>query len=704
MSEHDEIAKAPLVLLVDDQPSNLAILRRLVESTGYRTCQAENGELAIQLLETLQPDAMLLDIFMPVLDGFGVLQAVRRHPTLSYTPIIIVTAAAELNVRQQAYNEGADDFLLKPVDAATLRARLRVAIRLKQVLSRMDKERERLAFIANISRELTHINSLNGMLDHMVHVCSSALHAEHGNLILLDTASTVSDVLANANSQINLQDVRRVLTEGAAGHAIRSGASVRIDDVVNDPRWLHIPTSEIQSGSALLVPIDDADGPLGVLSMYHPSLWYFTPDDQALLELVAYQVAGLIRQARLREEQVTLTDQLSLQTRQLQLVNTLAQSLTSNLDLSTLYQVIDQQMQQLMGKIAVGWYALDEASTILAYSSRPQPNVNKAVDAITHQAMVQIAQLDRSTRFSLHDAPQIPMITTLLESGYEGCIAIPLHQQGRLLGILMIGAYGRLFTSDEESLLEMARPHLAVALANAQAVADQSARHIEQAELRHLRNMAELAGQMAHHFNNLFAAILGNTQLAELDAVSEDQQMLLATVVDQVRDGAAMIRRLHLLKGGERVAPPFSLDVEETLPSLLEHIAQSTGLPLVQTDIAPNLQIAVHERELLTLFGELLANAYESGGDPDAVVLQARQASHHVSITITDAGKGVAEHLATDIWRPFLTTHGPQRLGLGLPICAAVMWRIGGIITLTPNIDRPGMTATLLFPQVAGGH
>jgi GAF domain-containing protein len=566
----------------------------------------------------------------------------------------------------------------------------------------MDKERERLAFIAKISRELTHINALNDLLDHMVRVCSQALRAENGYLILLDRAAGVSDVLVSIPTQIDLQDVRQVLVDGAAGHVIRTGASVRIDDVVNDPRWLIVPSSQIQSGSALLVPIDDADGLLGLLLLYHPDLWYFTADDQTLLELVAYQVAGLIRQARLREEQVALTDQLSLQTRQLQLVNTLAQSLTSNLDLSTLYQVIDQQMQQLMGQIAIGWYALGENSTTLAYSSRPQLNINQHVDLTTHQAMLKLSRLDHTTRFSLRDTPQIPTIIDLLASGYEGCIAIPLHQQGRLLGILMIAAYGRLFTSEEESLLEMARPHLAVALANAQAVADQSARHTEQAELRHLRNMAELAGQMAHHFNNLFAAILGNTQLAELDAVSADQQQLLSTVVDQVRDGAAMIRRLHLLKGGERVAPPFDLDIAETLPSLLDHIAQNVGLPLPRAEVAPNLLIAVHERELLTLLSELLANAYESGGDAQAVVLRARQTPPHISVTITDAGKGVPDHLTTEIWRPFLTTRGPQRLGLGLPICAAVMWRIKGTITLTPNSDGPGMTATLLFPQATG--
>lgn len=706
MVERSQEPNVPLVLLVDDQPSNLVFLRRMVEAAGYRVCEAEDGLVALDMFERLQPDVVLLDLFMPLLDGFGVLRAIRKHPTLNYIPVIIITAASDQDVRQQAYNHGADDFLPKPVDSTTLQARLRVATRLKHMIWHSQQERERFAFIANISRELAHITSLHDMLEHMVNVCTATLHADQGSLILVRDREDVTEILTTSESvMMDPEHVQKVVRNGAAGHVLRTGRSLLMDNVQTSPYWMHIETSGVQRGSGLIVPIDDADGPLGTLSVYHHQVGFFTPGDQSLLESVAYQVAGLIRQAYLREEQAALAEQLSRQTRQLQLVNTLAQTLTSNLDLKTLYRVIDEQMQHLIGEVAVGWYAFGPYETTLAYSSRMDLHGEILIDASIHEALQQLIELNHTVSLALAEAPPIPLILQLIEEGHVGCMAIPLNHQSRTLGILMLAIKGRLFSDEEISLVEMARPHLAVALANAQAVADQEARHSEQAELRHLRNMAELSGQMAHHFNNLFAAILGNTQLAELDAVNEDQQALLATVVEQVRDGAAMIKRLHLLKGGDRGTSTLMLDLDEVLPGFLEHLSVTSGMPLVKTQLAPNVLVPIRERDLFILCSELLTNAFESGSDPEEVVLQAGQNSHYSYISVRDKGRGVdAKHLSSDVWRPFWTTHGPQRLGLGLPICAAIMWRIGGTITLAPNNPAPGMTATLQFPLYHGEH
>ena len=704
MTEPDVQGYSPLVLIVDDHQINLVLLCRLVESAGYRVCEAQDGAVALKLLDQMEPDVILLDVFMPTMDGFEVLQAVRNHPTLHYTPVIIITAGSEIHIRQQAYQHGADDFLLKPVDPATLRARLWVATRQKQLVSHINQERERFALMATISRELAHITSLHDTLEYMVNVCTTTLHATQGSLILVRNTSNVVEVLTtNDRVRINMAHMEQVIVRGAAGYVVQHQRSLLIDDIYTSSYWLHLPTSTIQRGSALIVPIDDAAGLLGTLGVFHDQTHYFTPDDQTLLELVAHQVAGLIRQAHLREEQAILTEQLSLQTRQLALVNTLAQTLTSNLDLNTLYKAIDQQMQHLMGDVVIGWYVFGLATTTLAYTTKPMMTSGSVVDSTLHEALQHLVKLDRAEPFELAFAPQIAVVKELIEAGYVGCLAIPLHHQGGVLGVLMLSAADRMFTAEEVLLVEMARPHLAVALANAQAVADQAARSNEQAELRHLRSMSELSGQMAHHFNNLFAAILGNTQLAELDAVNDDQQMLLATIVDQVRDGAAMIKRLHLLKGGDRGTSTLTLDVDDVLPGYLEHLAVTNKTPFTHATIEPNVFFPLRERELFTLSSELLSNAYEAGSEAAQVRMKVYQTSQHMCLSVRDAGCGInPHHMHSDIWRPFWTTHGPQRLGLGLPICAAIMWRVGGTITLAPNIGAPGMTATLLFPKPKG--
>ncbi len=702
MVERLRMSEAPLILLVDDQPSNLVLLQQMVRWVGYRTCEAQTGQQALELVETAQPDVVVLDILLPDMDGFSVLRAIRDNPTLSYIPVIMITAQEQASARQRAYIEGADDFLLKPIESETLRARLRVAVHLKRTLSRVEMERERFAFIASLSRELGQIDSLMDMLEHIVTVCTNTLHAHHGNLIVLrETGEHVDVLTASHQVRLNIDDVHRVLAHGAAGHVIKTGKSLCIDNIQTDPHWLQIEGSTVSQGSALLVPLGDIEDPLGVLAIYHNQICYFTPEDQDLLELVARQITGLLRQARLRDEQNVLTQQLQQQARQLRLVNSLAQTLSGNLDLPMLYEAINQQMRLLLGDVATGWFAIND-DVSMAYSSVAQ-SIQSPLDAATLKTVLEMAQLERTTRVALNSLPPISIVAQLLGSEYSGAIAVPLHHQGTTLGILMIAVRQRQFTKEEESLLEMARPHLAVAMATAQTIADREARQAEQAELVHLRHMAELAGQMAHHFNNLFAAILGNTQLAELDAVNEDQQMLLATVVEQVRDGAAMIRRLHLLKGGERIPPSFALDLAETMPVILDHLEHTNAIPhITNLDIPAGLMILVHERELITLCSELISNALEAGADPQQIHIRAWDTKHYVAMAISDSGHGIDEQQLNSIWRPFWTTHGPQRLGLGLPICSAVMWRMGGRINITTNAPAPGMTVTLQFPNATG--
>ncbi|HEY1011462.1 MAG TPA: response regulator [Herpetosiphonaceae bacterium] len=697
-----------LVLLVDDQPLNCQIMQRLVEQAGYRTMLAYNGREALELVELYLPEVVLLDVWMPDMDGFSVLRAIRAHPNLSYTPVIMVTAVEDSAARQQAYVDGADDFLLKPVDGSMLLARLRTALSLKQSLSRVELDRERFAFVAKISRDLYKLRSTGEMLEYMVDVCAKTLRATHANMLLVDQADEPVNVLtANRTTNLSAEDVRLVLHKGAAGIVVRTGASLRINDITADKHWLLIPSSAIQQGSAMLVPVLDQDEVLGVLSVYHDLINYFTDDDQTLLELVAGQIAGMIRQARLREDQEQLTAQLTRQTRQLELTNALAQALSANLDFEDLYQVINEQMRVLMGHMALAIFSIEDHAARVVHASRvPElPHVTDPqalVDEQTSLSLGWISARNRTLRYKLSAGSSFPLVRVLGEAGFVGGMGVPLHHQGQPLGVLMLAVMDREFTPEDESLLEMARPHLSVALANARTIADRTARQIEQAELVHLRNMAELSGQMAHHFNNLFAAILGNTQLAELEATSPEQQMLLATVVEQVRDGAAMIGRLRLLRGGDRMPPPFPLDLSDALPPMLDHLAvRIAGGGGIRLEVEPGLFVMVHEREMQTLLAELLNNAVESGSPTEQIVVRAAGQGRHVVVSVRDAGRGIRDDQMALIWRPFWTSHGPQRLGLGLPISSSLMWRAGGQVTLTPNEDGPGVTAAVRLPRAS---
>ena len=120
------------VLLVDDEPVNLKVLQTILKSKGYQIRTAANGQEALQQVADDLPDVILLDVMMPVMNGFEVAQALKAAQETSHIPIIMVTALADRDARLRGLAAGAEDFLTKPVDKDEVAARVRNLFRLKK--------------------------------------------------------------------------------------------------------------------------------------------------------------------------------------------------------------------------------------------------------------------------------------------------------------------------------------------------------------------------------------------------------------------------------------------------------------------------------------------------------------------------------------------------------------------------------------------
>jgi CheY-like chemotaxis protein len=112
------------VLVVDDRASSREILRIALESGGYSVCEAGDGLDAVRIARQMEPDLILLDLQMPVLDGFGALKQLRADPRFASLPIVAVTANAMEGDREKALSAGFTGYLSKPVTLAALRAAL----------------------------------------------------------------------------------------------------------------------------------------------------------------------------------------------------------------------------------------------------------------------------------------------------------------------------------------------------------------------------------------------------------------------------------------------------------------------------------------------------------------------------------------------------------------------------------------------------
>ncbi|MDR7279238.1 response regulator transcription factor [Catenuloplanes atrovinosus] len=114
------------VLIAEDDRRHAEILRRYLESAGYRTTVAHDGRTALDRARRLRPDLLLLDVMMPELDGLGLCEAIRRE---SAVPVLMLTARTSEDDLLTGLDSGADDYLTKPYRPRELLARIRTLLR-----------------------------------------------------------------------------------------------------------------------------------------------------------------------------------------------------------------------------------------------------------------------------------------------------------------------------------------------------------------------------------------------------------------------------------------------------------------------------------------------------------------------------------------------------------------------------------------------
>jgi adenylate cyclase len=120
-------------LVVDDDPTNLEVLRARLSAQGYEVVTAVDGDDALRRARVLEPDLILLDVMMPKIDGISVLKELKQDATLRYIPVILVTAKVDTRDIVNGLEAGGDDYITKPFEQAVVVARIRSLLRIKEL-------------------------------------------------------------------------------------------------------------------------------------------------------------------------------------------------------------------------------------------------------------------------------------------------------------------------------------------------------------------------------------------------------------------------------------------------------------------------------------------------------------------------------------------------------------------------------------------
>jgi diguanylate cyclase (GGDEF)-like protein/PAS domain S-box-containing protein len=135
----------PSILVVDDEPHNFDVIEALLFDKSYNLNYSSNGSEAIQSLELIQPDVILLDVMMPGINGIEICRQIKAIEKWRMVPIIIVTALNRKEDLAQCFDAGADDFITKPINKIELRARVNSMLRIKQHYDLLQTSLERQA-------------------------------------------------------------------------------------------------------------------------------------------------------------------------------------------------------------------------------------------------------------------------------------------------------------------------------------------------------------------------------------------------------------------------------------------------------------------------------------------------------------------------------------------------------------------------------
>src|SRR3954447_1701048 len=163
------------VMMVDDDPLMIEVVQTFLEEAGYTQFVTTSKPVeAFGLIAQHQPDILLLDLMMPEVTGFQILQALREHEHLRYTPVIILTAESDPDARLKALELGATDFLTKPVDPSELRLRLRNALAFKAYQDRL-ADFDALTGLLNRGKFRDEVNRAVGLAQQTARACAVLL-------------------------------------------------------------------------------------------------------------------------------------------------------------------------------------------------------------------------------------------------------------------------------------------------------------------------------------------------------------------------------------------------------------------------------------------------------------------------------------------------------------------------------------------------
>ena len=641
-------AQAARILVVEDNADTAALLRDLLEGEGYEVETAATGEAAFDALAVAPDvDLMVLDLMLPGMSGYEVIERLRAQSDLSDLPILVLSALGSASARVRGLREGADDYMTKPFLPEEIVARARTLVT-RRLLARRTGELEALSRIAQAALTAP---SPELLLFRLVEIVVEVFNADVAVIYMLDEARAELRPRAAVGLPPGVEPAPIPMGVGAVATAIATREPVLISD---GAAGAGEPLTRREAFRSLMVaPLVVAGSPIGVLEVACRTRRLGGRADR-LLRIVADRAAVAIEHARLENEARELAD----------VVRRIGEGVVVA-DGDDRIVFANRAFHEMIGAsdslVGVRW------TDFLAGA--------QDVGALT--AQMRAPSFQGEVLLLTRAGDPRPVLATLS--------AAERHDGG---GIQRIGVFR-----------DISREH------------ELRFRVIREQKFRTLGSLAAgVAHNINNRLTPVLGwTEMLQERLNADEAIAGDELKHALTVIHQgASDSVETVRRLQEYSRPARVKGPEAVQLRDVLEQLLaltrpqwDNEAARRGIRYeidLKADPAPAvLAVASEVREALLNILENALTAMPQGG---RLTLHVRGEDERAIVSISDTGKGMNPEVQRLAFEPFFTTRSTEGgTGLGLSLAQEIVQRYRGTISLS-SAEGVGTTFTLSFPSI----
>ena len=481
------------LLIVDDDQQNRTLLAARLHSAGHVTAMAANGRQALEMLQTQPFDLVLLDLLMPEMDGYQVLEHLQADDNLRHIPVIVLAAMDDMDSIVRGLEMGAADYLPKPFHAVLLHTRViaclekkhlcdQQAIYLQQLQTLNETPAQRVSetmprltgstevqeqqlrameATSAISLALTSLMDVDELLTLVMDKSKEVMRAEASSLLMLDQeASLLRFHVARGTAGAALRSATVALGHGIAGWVAQTGAPLLIPDAYQDPRF--DPSYDKRSGfrtrSILTVPLKVKDEVTGVVQVINKvGETAFDQHDLDLFLSFASQASVALDNARLYERTKAMAEDLrqaleqerrltviqEQQLREMEAMSAVSLAMSSLLDPHELLTMVMDKSKEVMRAEASSLLMLDQEASLLRFHvarGTAGEALRSATVALGHGIAGWVAQT--GAPLLIPDAYQDPRFDPSYDkrSGFRtrSILTVPLKVKDEVTGVVQV--------------------------------------------------------------------------------------------------------------------------------------------------------------------------------------------------------------------------------------------------------------------------